>query len=273
MDLKQFASIGMSVMLLVGMTGCGEKVKVSQLWAPKATPTAVVEADDADAWMREGEYAPCPADIRERIAKAINAVDSLKTYTLGLYQDERGDMLQFDGEVYDHDVHLSLRQGQQEVDQEFFLVKDRFYIQSDRGLQDHGPGSRATGEKLYLPLFKDTRVAMMQAMNGEYKDLGLTDYNGIAVRKYDFRGQEPDREAKVITATIEVDEARGVLTHAVVGNGTGSDSFRQRFAKRYREVVIADIDATEPVALPEGVPILKYEAPEDDLEQSKPVLR
>jgi len=270
-DAKQWRKIGIGLLVVaLAMIGaaCGKKEPAPQ----EQTQAAGQEAMRVqDKWMTQGDYAPCTEAVRQQLIQAVDAVEVQPSYQIGLYSDDHANLAMFDGEICGQDAHFSFRRNNEENAWEFFVIGDRFYPQNGDGVIDNGPDSRAEGEKLYKPLFSDIRVSLKQALNGEMKDLGAADFNGTPVHKYDFRAVVPDQDAGVLTATLEIHEAKGVLVHAVIGQGIGSDASPRRFAKLYREIAVDKIGAVKPVKLPEGVTITPREP--EDIEMTKPELR
>ncbi|NTV53497.1 MAG: hypothetical protein HGA76_10880, partial [Candidatus Firestonebacteria bacterium] len=166
--------------------------------------------------------------------------------------------LEFDGETNQGDYHFRFNHNRQEVPVEFFILGDRYYSQEGDGLLDNGPKSRGTGERLFMPLLSEVRAALRQLARGDIKDLGTAVYEGIPVHKYDLKLGLPGNPPEVLTATVEIDEARGVLLHALLGNGLGAESSEKRFVKYYRELAITKIGAVGSLSLPAGVPVTPF---------------
>jgi hypothetical protein len=268
-ERMRWQNLVLGSMALLMLAGCAAKPGGQAAQSGAQTPAAGRGPDEA--WMR-GSYQACPPELRRQLGEAVDNLETAPAHQVGLYQMDASGQAWFDGESNGENVHLSLRHGDEAEPWEFFLLQDRFYSQEQRGLRDHGPDSRADGEKLYLPLYKKLRVFLKQGLNGEYRDLGPAEFGGLRTHKYDFRAQEPDREAPVLTVMLEVDESRRLVVHAVVGNGTGSDTGSQRFAKAYFELALGKIGEIAPVELPAGVEILPPVKPEKDIDETIPAL-
>jgi hypothetical protein len=253
-----------AVLALLGSTlmlggACAPKKAAQPSVLDKVRAEAQAAEAKRDAWMTQGTYVSGKTEWQEKIIQAVEKTETLANYQIGLYSDSHAESLEFDGEMNQGDFHFHFNRNHREVPIEFFILQDRYYSQEGDSLLDNGPNSRSTGEKLFMPLLQEVRSAVKQAARGEIKDVGPVQYEKIPVHKYDLKIGLPGDPPQVLTATVEIDEARGLLLHAVVGSGVGSESAEKRFQKVYRELAFTKIGGIGNVALPGGVPVTPYQ--------------
>lgn len=260
-------SVGMIAgMVLLG--GCAKKVDPKEAARKARVEQMEKEQYAAEKWMREGQYVPVSAELRQKITQALDKYEAESSYRMGFYSQDGPVLVSMDGEVGGGNVHLVMQRSDQAYPWEGYLIGDRFYGQVAGGLVDHGPESRSEGEKLYLPVYKDFRISIGQAMNGEVKDVGMIPYaGGGSVHRYDFRVRVPEAEANLLTVTVDLDETLGLIRHMTLGRGIGSEASRQRYIKLYRECQFEKFGEVPPIQLPSGVPIKQPESGRDALEE------
>ena len=229
-------------------TGAMEKMK------------AETRAEEAkrDAWMTQGVFVAGKTEWQAKITQAVEKTEALTNFQMGLYSDAHGSSLEFDGELNQGNCHFYFNPNHKEFPIEFYILDDRYYTQEADGLADNGPKSRETGEKLFMPLLLEMRASIKQAAQGEIKDLGAAKFEEKPVHKYDCKIGLPGNPPEILAATVEIDEAQGLLLHAVVGNGVGTESSEKRFAKHYREVAFTKIGQVGNLGLPAGVTITPF---------------
>lgn len=253
------------------LSGCGPK-KSKGLSESELEKEAERLRKEQDAWMQGGRYWSDNIALQEKIRTAVDNFEKLKAYELGLYSDDYRTLLEYDGQVYGQDCYFQYHENKREPAWVFYVIKDRFYAlnTSGEGLVDYGPNSAEKGMNFYRPLLTDIRVAVKQALKGEIRDMGRVEYLNQTVHRYDTRVTLPDPQRTLLTATVDVDETRNVLIHAVVGQGTGSETSRARFEKGYQEIVVGKVDEVGPIALPEEAVIIPLER--EEMDWRKPVL-
>ncbi len=262
--------VALAVGVIAGMAllgGCAKKVEPKEAERKARLEKMEKEQYAAEKWMREGQYVPVPAEIRKKITQALDKYEALTSYRMGFYSQDGPVLVSMDGEVGDGNVHLIIQRSNEQYPWEGYLIGDRFYGQVAGGLVDHGPDSRAEGEKLYLPMYRDIRVSIGQSMNGEVKDVGEIPYaGGGSVHRYDFRVRVPDEQANLLTVTIDLDETLGLIRHLTLGQGFGSEASKQRFIKQYRECQFEKFGEVPPVQLPPRAQIKPPESGRDALD-------
>jgi hypothetical protein len=252
---------GLSILMVLMMAagaGCAKKKAASPDALGQAEKQAKAEQAQREAWMTQGKYETGKTDWQNKIIKAIEESDTLPVYQTGIYSDDHTNSLEFDGEVNRGDAYFRFNRNHQEYPWEFIILKDRLYTQEPNGFQDNGPNSRSQGEQLFQPLLKEIRFALMQAVRGEIKDLGMSKFEEIPVHRYDLRTQVAGNSPEILTVTVDIDETMGILVHAIVGNGSGSGNSEKRFTKMYRELLYTRIGKVNPPELPDGVPVLPF---------------
>jgi len=259
--LRTMVLVLLGALLLCG-TGCAKKKAAppnpNAAAMAKMQAEALAEEAKRDAWMTQGVYVAGKTEWQEKIIRAVEKTETLTNYQMGLYSDTHNASLEFDGEINQGDSLFHFNRNHQEVPIEFLLLGDRLYSQEGEGLVDNGPKSRGTGEKLFLPLLSEVRSAIRQAAHGEIKDVGPSKFEEIPCHKYDLKIGLPGDAPEVLTVTVEIDEARGLMVHAVLGNGVGFESSKKRFQKGYRELAYTKIGGVGPVALPPNVPVTPF---------------
>jgi hypothetical protein len=259
---------GTTVAALVGLSvvlgaGCAKKPVnpqvAQQAVMDKMKAEAAAAAAKRDVWMTQGVYVSGKTEWQDKIIQAEEKTEALNNYQLGLYAEGLGSSLELDGEVNQANSHLHFVRNHQPLPTEFFLVGDRYYSVEGETVLDNGPNSRGAGEKSFLPLLQDIRSAIRQAARGEIKDVGMSQFQTQPVHKYDLKiGLPGTTPPELLTVTVEIDETRGVLLHAVLGNGTGSESSAKRFLKQYRELAYTKLGTVPAVGLPQGVTVTPY---------------
>jgi hypothetical protein len=268
------AGLAVALALALGLAGgCAQKAKTGDAKTEDAKTKAWREQRAKDLyakekWMREGQYVPVTPELRQKITQALDKFEALTSYRLGLYSQDGPVLTSIDGEFGGGNAHLVVQKTGQEYPWECFLIDDRFFAQEGSGLTDHGPNSRQQAERMYRPMYKEVRVAISQAMNGEVKDAGPMEYQKQPVRRYDFRVRVPVEGPNLLTATVDLDENLGLIRHVAVGQGTGSEASSQRFITLYRECQFERFGEEDPVRLPEGVKIKAFESQKDALENT-----
>ncbi len=257
--LLRFGSLGLVLLMGLGLAGCHKKVDPKEAEAQKQEAERKAELDKADEWMVKGTYVTDQPEWKGKIMKAIEGTEALDNFRLGLYTEEQGTLLEYDGEINGENAHFRFNRNRSEEPSEFFLIGDRYYNQRGNGVQDNGENSREIGEKLFKPLMVEIRINLKMILRGEIKDLGPAVFEGTPVHKYDLRIQMPGSTPEVLTAMVEIDEARSLLLHAIMGVGTGSTTSPKRFGKSFREIVYAEIGKLPVVEIPKDVPILPVE--------------
>lgn len=265
-----FAGLAWVLSAGILVPGCAKKAQpVTQENPQLAKIRADLKAKmaNADKWMVTGQFQAVNAGWQDKINQALDKFEALTAFEASLFSGDHANSVEIQAACNGENFHLSVRRNQETEPWEGFGIQDRFYSQKGNdALQDNGPASRAQGEKLFRPLLTDLRISIKQAMHGEMKDVGLVDFNGKKVHRYDCRTQVPGTTPEVLTAAVDLDEATGMLVHALVGNGSGSESSSARFAKQYRELALERTEGVAPIQLPQGITVLP---PEQDATSDK----